>query len=51
MTKAQAIARAAEDRVWVARPYRDNRGWGVWDSYSDHWVEFDEPKEPNDRRP
>ena len=42
MTEARARELAAGDRHYVARPDRVGDGWHVWDSVSDHRVEFQE---------
>ena len=42
MTEAKARELAAGDRHYVARPDRVGDGWHVWDSVSDHRVEFQE---------
>ena len=41
LTERQARELAKGDRHYVARPDKIGDGWHVWDSVSDHRVEFD----------
>lgn len=41
MTRERAIQLAKWDPEYVARQDKKG-GWGVWDGWSDHWVEFDD---------